>query len=413
MFTMSSLQKLKSRVVRVAAKAGSKLLRKYVARYLWLRGLESYEFSLLRSGFFDITKSDIENTVNLNRAWLSSGPHRVASVLFFVNPFGKEPSAGPRNILGLAKYFLSKGVEVLFGVVSTNTSTLKTVEEAFKFHGVDAKCFLITKPKEVDSLPYSTISIATFWPTAYPLLRFHNTSAKVYLIQDEETAFYPAGVLQYFAEYTYHFGFIGITNAYEVREWYERTYQIPCFYFPPFIIRASKRKELDNTSVSRVATYFRLGVSRNAPELLYMVLKEIKRRFNVEVRVVGSRLWVKEFKSMGWIEADELRKLYENSDVCLYLMFSRHPGVIPLECMDAGAIVITNKKHLRHSYLVHEYNALIVEPTLSSIINAFEKVIRDVELRKRLILNGYKTVDTIFKNREEELDQMLKKLSGA
>jgi len=92
-------------------------------------------------------------------------------------------------------------------------------------------------------------------------------------------------------------------------------------------------------------------------------------------------------------------------------MFSRHPGIVPLECMDAGVIVLTNRKHIKHSYLVNEYNALVVEPTLNSVIKAFDKVFRDVSLQKQLIRNGYKTVDEIFKDHNEKLEKFFKELS--
>jgi hypothetical protein len=186
---------------------------------------------------------------------------------------------------------------------------------------------------------------------------------------------------------------------------------MPCFYFPPFIIRANKRRDLNNTSIHRVLTYFRYGAPRNAPELLYFVLKEIKRRYDVEVTIVGDKLPGKEFKSLGWVGANKLRELYENSDACLYFMFSRHPGVIPLECMDAGAVVITNRKHIKHSYLVNEYNALVVEPTLNSVVKAFDKVYRDNALRNRLIFNGYRTVDEIFKDHGKKLERFFNELS--
>jgi glycosyltransferase involved in cell wall biosynthesis len=127
---------------------------------------------------------------------------------------------------------------------------------------------------------------------------------------------------------------------------------------------------------------------------------------------VGSKtVCDKEFECLGWVSANELRSLYENSDVCLYLMFSRHPGVIPLECMDTGAIVVTNSKHLKHSYLIHEYNALVVEPTINSLVNAFEKLLNDIELRKRLVVNGYKTVDVILGDHSEKLEKMFEELT--
>jgi hypothetical protein len=405
---MNSLEKLENDIMKIATRIGSKLLSRYLATY---RMKSSDVIVLLRSGSFDINLSDIEGTYKINKAWLEGDHHKISSVLFFIVPFGKEPSAGPRNILGLAKYFLSKGVELYFAIISNDYNSLKVVEDTLKFHGIDAKSFIVLKPEHVDSLPHSTISIATFWTTAYPLLRFHNTDAKVYLIQDEETAFYPAGISQYFAEYTYHFGFIGITNAHEIKEWYEGNYHMPCFYFPPFIIRSNKRRDPNASSMRRIFTYLRYGAPRNAPELLYMVLEEIKRKYDVEITIVGDKLPKKEFKSLGWVGADKLRELYENSDACLYFMFSRHPGVIPLECMDAGAVVITNRKHIKHSYLVHEYNALVVEPTLNSVIKAFDKVFRDVSLQKQLIRNGYKTVDEIFKDHNEKLEKFFKELS--
>ena len=404
------LQDIKNSIIRIAFRVGSSV----VSRYRFLQRLESYEYLMLRYGFFDVNDDDLRHTFGLNKAWLERGPHKIDSVMFFINPFRKEPSAGPRNILGLARFFQSKGIQLYFAVISVNENDVKVVEEALRYNGINAKVFPVSKPQDIDSLPFSTIAIATYWVTTYPLLRFHNTNAKVYLIQDEETEFYPAGVLKYFAEYTYHFGFIGLTNAYEIKEWYEKTYSMLCLYFPPFIIRASKRREPDNTQMRRILTYLRPGTARNAPELLYLVLKKLKERHDIEVVVVGSKtICDKEFKCLGWVSANELRSLYENSDVCLYFMFSRHPGVIPLECMDAGAIVVTNKKHVKHSYLINEYNALVVEPTINSLVNMFERILKDMELRRSLIINGYRTVDTILGNHSEKLEKMFKELTRA
>jgi hypothetical protein len=392
---------------------GRKLFSRYYTKYRFLRSLGSYELSLLWSDFFEADEDHIKKTFDINKKWLSSGPHKIESLMFFVNPFGREPSAGPRNILGLAKYFSNKEIQIYFAVVSQKISDLKMIEDALKYHGIDAKTFLISKLEDVDSLTHSTVSIATYWPTAYPVLRYHNTEAKFYLIQDEETLFYPAGVLQYYAEYTYNFGFIGITNAEEIKKWYESRSHFPCIYFPPFIIRAEKRKDPNNTSIHKVFTYFRIDAPRNGPELLYIVLKEILRRYDLEVIIVGDKIWDKEFITLGWVGSYELQKIYQDVDVCLYLMFSRHPGVIPLECMDAGAIVLTNKKHISHSYLIPEYNALIVKPSPSAILSAFEKLVKDSELRKRLIINGYNTVDNILRDHDKKLEKMYKEMTRA
>jgi len=77
--------------MKIAIRIGSKFLSRYLATY---RMKSSDVIVLLRSGSFDINLSDIEGTYKINKAWLEGDHHKISSVLFFIVPFGKEPSAG-------------------------------------------------------------------------------------------------------------------------------------------------------------------------------------------------------------------------------------------------------------------------------------------------------------------------------
>lgn len=382
-----------------------KLINPIIARSPRLRGLISYNryritYSLesMRSPlieFLDALDSvDFSTVRSSNIKWLSKAPRKINSANILVPFFPKDASAGPRQIIALAKFLSSKNVEVhftLFGDI--RSEDVATFINMLRYYGLgDSKVYVINKLNDVDSLPHTTIGIATYWTTAYPLLFMNNVDAKMYYIQDEEGFFYPAGTDRYFAELTYSFGYIGITNDYVIKDWYGKI--MPCFQVPYTFLRVKKRKDPNNLGeVRRIFTYYRYR-PRNAPELIYGVAKELKRLYpSITTYFVGGYAPGNYGVSLGWVSTEELLKIYEDSDICLYFMFDIHSGIIPWECMDAGSIVITNRKLNKHPYLIHGYNSLIVNPTINSILKGINTVIKDKEFRKSLVINGYRTVD--------------------
>lgn len=346
------------------------------------------------SEFLDVEAHDIQITYKMNRAWLNTSSRKIESVNIFVFPFGRNPTAGARQIIEFARFLRMKGKDIHFTVLTRSAQDIHVLQNILALNGLgDSKVHVIGKVTDLNLLPCTSLSVATYWITAYPVLKFHEVDAKLYFIQDEESLFYPASVNYYFAELTYTFNFIGITNTENIKEWYEKNHGMPCFLVPPSFLRTSKRK--DPYSVGEMKTvlaYFRYA-PRNAPDLVYLSAKELKRRHpELEIILAGGQVHDKDITSLGWVDVATVLKLYEKSDVCLYFMFNLHPGLIPLECMSAGTVVITNQKPGQHPYLKNYFNAIIVSPITESVVSAVELLMNNVELRRTIIINGYQTV---------------------
>ena len=62
------------------------------------------------------------------------------------------------------------------------------------FPGLKGSEFIaLDSPAKLAAIPPADIGVATLWTTAYVLARVSNCARKMYLIQDFEPLFYPAG----------------------------------------------------------------------------------------------------------------------------------------------------------------------------------------------------------------------------
>ena len=88
-----------------------------------------------------------------------------------------------------------------------------------------------------------------------------------------------------------------------------------------------------------------------------------------------------------------MRRIYSSCDI--FLKMSRIEGFFgpPMEAMACGCAVVVGKVTGYDEYIVHEQNALVVEPgDAQDARKAVERLIADVELRERLIQGGFDTV---------------------
>ncbi|WP_054856736.1 glycosyltransferase [Vulcanisaeta sp. JCM 16159] len=406
-------------IINIIRKLGGPI----IARSSRLKGLIGYSrYSIAYSQesmraplieIFDALDSvDFNKIRELNLRWLSNAPRKIDSANILAPFFPKDASAGPRQVIALAKFLSSKSIEIHFTLFDNIKSEQVSIfTNALKFYDLgDSKVHVINRLNDVESLPHTTLGIATYWTTAYPLLFMNNVDAKMYFIQDEEGFFYPAGMDRYFAELTYSFGYIGLTNDPVIKDWYSKI--MPCFQVPYTFLRVKARKDPSNLGeVRKVFTYYRYA-PRNAPELVYGVVKELRRLYpSIITYFVGGYAPGNYGVSLGWVNTERLLRIYEESDLCLYFMFNLHSGIIPWECMDAGSVVITNRKLNKHPYLIHGYNSLIVNPTVNSVLRAIETVIRDRELRRSLVINGYKTVDNYLNETQIMWERFYKDLT--
>lgn len=355
----------------------------------------------IQNGFINSNCSpeDFSKNAQILDKWSKQEKKSINSLTWFIPEFS-TPHAGITNILSFLKFFLDKGMNInivllgsAFGASYCHYLIRKKQEFAW-LRGVK-----IFENPRIDELPYTDAGVATRCDTAYSLLKFNNTKSKFYFIQDDERLLYPEGAQYELAEATYRFGFIGITNAECLKEMYAEEFGGKVeFYFPVTdhmkLVPVTSAKE-----IKRVFFYARPGTdsSRNGFMLGISGLREIRRR-HPEIEIVAAGSAVKfddnglKIKQLGDIPHSRLQEFYSSCDVGIYILLSKHTGLIPFELMASGCAALTNRRPYKQSYLRDMENCILFDLTPSSIADAFDILYHDKRLYEKVIANGQKFI---------------------
>ena len=199
---------------------------------------------------------------------------------------------------------------------------------------------------------------ATAWETAYSVLASPARGARLYLVQDFEPAFYPAGSESLLAEATYRFGFHGVTAGRWLADRLERDYEMPSDYFDfgrdlTYALSASVPTE-ERTGV---CLYARPGTPRRAYELAVLAL-DLFAEWHPEVDIhlyglEGKRL---PFKAVnhGLQTPEQLNDLYNRSIAGLVLS-ATNVSLVPYEMLAAGCIPVVNDAEHNRVVLANDY----------------------------------------------------------
>jgi len=142
---------------------------------------------------------------------------------------------------------------------------------------------------------------------------------------------------------------------------------------------------------------------------------KIKERYGegVEIVSVGAD-WNEDdygvkgsIKNLGRLGSlNEVAELYRGSDIGLVFMFTKHPSYQPFEYMSCGCAVATNYNADNLWFLKDKENCLLFEPTISYIYDSVSDLIENPQLRKRIVLNGIKSVSE--GNWDEQCEKIFK-----
>jgi len=260
-------------------------------------------------------------------------------------------------------------------------------------------------PEAFERIPPADVSISTLWLTAYQLSRFQGTRRKFYLIQDFEPLFYPAGTMYALAEESYRLGLYGLCNTEVLQRAYETEYGGVGQHFVPAVDRtifhADDRPEPDGDRPATVFVYARAGHWRNCWELASVALQELKERLGDRVRIVAAGSWAQPggrdldgvVSHLGLLDYRATGPFYRTCDVGLALTVSKHPSYLPLELMACGVPVVAFDSPNFGWLLRDEENALLVEQTVDGVADGLERLVVDVELRRRLARQGLADVN--------------------
>lgn len=379
-------------------------------RDLWLD--ESDRIPLEERGRFDYTDADLAANAAVLESYARVPSADIRSIQWFVPWVPTVFLGGVYTILRFAAQFRRKhGVESRFCIydVSEDRARRMTADlrSAFPELG-DAEVTFREPPgggQPFSHLRECDAAIATFWTSAYPVLRFRKAKSKFFFVQDFEPYFYPAGSAFAMAEETYRFGFPGIVNTPGLAAAYEAygnavTSFLPAVdldrYHPPRVPRPD--------DPVRVFFYARPSNPRNAFGLGLASLAELKEKYGDRVEIVcageswnpGQFGYADTVSNLGRLRnLEEVASLYRTCHIGLVLMVTKHPSYQPFEFMASGVACVSNANPDTAWFFEDGRNCLLARPVPGAIAERLGALVDDVSLRERVVAAGLQQVRSV------------------
>jgi len=264
-------------------------------------------------------------------------------------------------------------------------------------------------------LPACSGAIATTWQSAYFVKAFPFSRKKFYFMQDYESLFYAFGTASMQANATYSFGFAGVTGG----GWLKRCYESHGGKAQNYLFAADKNifypSNLNGevrSVVTRLFFYGRPSTERRCFELGMAALKKISEKFpDVEIVIAGLDLTINPpFKAtlLGNMKLEDTGELYRTCD--MGIAFSgTNLSYLPVELMSSGVPVISNNGAHVEWHCKHLENSYLVDATPQSVLDAFEELYNDRQLRQKLVNGGLATMKDL--NWDNEMTKIYKYVS--
>lgn len=208
--------------------------------------------------------------------------------------------------------------------------------------------------------------VATVWYSAYFADKLSSATGSrpfLYLIQDFEAAFYPFNSQYCIARHSYNFNYHTLASSNSLLRYLKENSIISDAQslksisfdnaYSSSIYGKDEFYEIKNTNKKRFVFYSRPAVNRNMFEMAALALIDAYKKGafndgeweffgmgigNTSVRL-GDDIKVTQLPRMPLNEYEAITKTF---DLCLTLMSSPHPSLIPMDLAASGAIVVTN-----------------------------------------------------------------------
>lgn len=305
-------------------------------------------------------------------------PGRMSCNWFF-QEIGAVSVGGLMTALRLAAQLRSsRGVHQRFLICGPADLREVSKRVVAAFPDLDGSEFIaLDSVEKLARIPPADIGVATLWTTAYVLAAAPACARKMYLVQDFEPLFYPAGSTSAQAELTYRLGFDAIANTPPLGALYRERYAGDAVSFTPQIDRKvfHPGPATERWPRARVFFYARPGNPRNAFELGAAAMKRLKARLgsSVEILCAGAAFDPAVYgldgvvEPLGWLPYEKTGELYRTCHVGLACMTTPHPSYLPFELMACGATVVALRNDANRWLLEDGETALIAEATATSL----------------------------------------------
>lgn len=243
---------------------------------------------------------------------------------------------------------------------------------------------------------YNTV-VATGWITAYELLLL-NVKRKIYLVQSDETRFYPKGsYLKTRVKRTYTFPFEFMTIAKWLQKFLKDNFNKDSHYVPNGI----------NTDIFHPDTPLEPKPKNKKRILLEgainLPFKGMKEAFEV-VEDLDCEVWCVSYDGKPepqWhcdrffekVPTQKMPSIYSSCDILLKLSTLEGFGYPPLEMMACGGVSVVSDIAGHHEYMVDKYNVLFTNPkNIKKTKIILQNLIKNKSLYQKLQNNSQKTV---------------------
>lgn len=379
---------------------------------------------LAKGGVYDSYINEAKLNITLNRIYnlpeviIDNGRAKTVNVLVPAFDFNSI-SAGFFGVFQAALFIKRLGVNVRLVMFDDFYFVYKDANAKLKnypglenlFDELEVECIGDRRmPLKVS--PYDT-SLATVWYSAYLAEKIqnvcNNNKAFIYLVQDHETRFYPGSSLSLLAEQSYKMNYAAMFSTSALQNYFIQHnvgdiagrklqhifYDNACSrHLPSFIQFENTYK---NSKKRKLVFYSRPVVNRNMYELGALVL--IKA---IEMKILDADEW--EFYAIGLGTAEleladgkyisqmprmNLKEYIESIsgyDMCLTLMASPHPSLIPFDLAGSGCLVVTNNCDNKNQDYFDKYSTNIIscEPDLYALLEGIKQAaVRVPDLKSR------------------------------
>lgn len=302
-------------------------------------------------------------------------PNRRRTINVLVPAFDfKSMSAGFFGVFQVARFLRTTGWNVRLVLFDNFDFSHERFRKRFQdFPGMEdlldeVEVDYIGERKAPLQVSPEDVCVATVWYSAFFARKIGEALGGrrfLYLVQDYETCFFPGGSLFAVADETYSFDYAALFSTAPLGDYFRR------HDVGGFASRGLPGTHFDNACSSSLAPrgeflaanaakekrklvfYSRPIVDRNMFTLAALSLVTAYERgiFDpAEWECIGMGLGNAELELLPGVHSTSLPRMtlreYERTvgqfDVCLTLMASPHPSLIPMDCAGSGAMVVTN-----------------------------------------------------------------------
>ena len=295
---------------------------------------------------------------------------------------------------------LARRLGVMLRVVTRNDApAAANIGTLLRLHGVsdpgDIECLHAGYDQPTRAIPVGQhdLFLTTSWWSTWATMRSVDPARIVYLVQEDERLFYPAGDEQLLcSEVLADARLRFVVNTTVLREHLAGT-GLPgiterSVAFEPAFPTSLYHRESRGTEMPRRLVFY---ARPNHPRNLFLRGIEVLSRA-IERRVLDPADWefwllgtqlpraaldpaarVHYVQGLGW---QDYAALIRRADIGLSLMYTPHPSYPPLDLAASGAVVVTNRFGVKESLSRYCANILCVEPATDALVEGLSQAVR-------------------------------------